>query len=177
MRDDDGGLPGLADDDDLEGWAVAGHDEATADTLVMVVGPARYAVGMTHVGEVGRAPGLTRVPGLPGWVAGVSNWRGRVLAVLDLAEVLGERRTGAGRRGRLVVLRTPGATVGLLTDAVAGVRHLGDLEVGASPSTLPPATAALLLGQVETETGPVGLLDVEALVGLRTSLPGSRRSA
>ena len=57
----------------------------TLGELVLVrLGGCRYALPMASVAEVGRPPGLTRVPGLPSWVAGVANWRGRVLAVLDL---------------------------------------------------------------------------------------------
>ena len=34
---------------------------------------------LTSVAEVGRAPVVTRVPGLPTWLAGVANWRARSL--------------------------------------------------------------------------------------------------
>ena len=169
--------------DDLDelddGWGDLGelgaHDVA-ADSLVLQVGAARYGVGLHLVGEVGREPALTRVPGLPPWVAGVANWRGRVLAVVALAAVLGEdSRTARGRR-RLVVLRTPAVTVGLVVDAVAGVRTLAGHEVALVAPTVPERTAAMLRGQVDTAEGPVWLLDVDALLGLRDSLPGARHA-
>ena len=63
---------------------------AEPDGYVMLrLGGARYAVGMSAVAEVGRLPKLTRVPGTPIWLAGVANWRGRILAVLDVRPLLG----------------------------------------------------------------------------------------
>lgn len=162
--------------DDFDGgWGDPG-DLAAPDSLVLAVGAARYAVGLHLVGEVGREPALTRVPGLPPWVAGVANWRGRVLAVVELASVLGEDNRTARGRQRLVVLRTPAVTVGLLVDAVAGVRTLAAHPVSAVATTVPGPTAALLRGQVDTDEGPVWLIDVDALLRLRDSLPGAPRA-
>ena len=74
------------------------------EVVVVRLGGCRYAVSMDAVAEVGRPPVLTRVPGLPSWVAGVANWRGRVLAVLDLRPLLTAGPALLDRRGRLVVL-------------------------------------------------------------------------
>ena len=163
------------DDDWGDLGDVAGRDVA-ADSLVLQVGAARYALGMHLVGEVGREPDLTRVPGLPAWMAGVANWRGRVLAVVELASVLGEHSLAAHGRRRLVVLRTPEVIVGLVVDAVTGVRTLAGHDVALVAPTVPESTAAMLRGQVDTDEGPVWLLDVDALLGLRDSLPGARRA-
>jgi purine-binding chemotaxis protein CheW len=87
---------------------------APEEVVVVRLGGSRYALPMSAVAEVGRPPGLTRVPGLPAWLAGVANWRGRVLAVVDLRPLL-----AAGdeldRRARLVVLNRGGVPVGLLS--------------------------------------------------------------
>ena len=61
---------------------------ALTELVLVRLGGCRYALPMASVAEVGRPPALTRVPGLPAFVAGVANWRGRVLAVLDLRGLL-----------------------------------------------------------------------------------------
>src|SRR5450432_848862 len=95
---------------------------AEPDGYVMLrLGGARYAVGMSAVAEVGRLPKLTRVPGTPIWLAGVANWRGRILAVLDVRPLMGAPITPTGSLGRLVVLTQDNVTVGLLTEGVQGV--------------------------------------------------------
>src|SRR5664279_6222450 len=89
--------------------------------VLLRLGGSRYAVGMSAVAEVGRLPKLTRVPGTPIWLSGVANWRGRILAILDVRPLLDAPITPTGSLGRLVVLTMDGLTVGLLTEGVQGV--------------------------------------------------------
>lgn len=129
---------------------------------------------MAAVAEVGRPPALTRVPGLPAWVAGVANWRGRVLAVLDVRPLLGGGQERLDRRGRLLVLAVDGVEVGVLLEEVLGILPGAAGPVEPPLASLPGPTAGLLAGQVTTAEGPVGLLDVPALLGLAASLPHAR---
>ena len=147
------------------------------ELVVVRLGGCRYALPMSAVAEVGRPPGLTRVPGLPSWVAGVANWRGRVLAVLDLRSLLAAGTGGFDRRGRLVVLSHGGVRVGLLVEVVAGGAVLDPEMLEQSLAHLPETTGALLAGQVTYAEGPYGLLDLEAVFGLASSLPRARRAS
>ncbi|MCW2713515.1 MAG: CheW protein [Frankiales bacterium] len=158
--------------------AAAEHAGPIAPTELVVVrlGGCRYALPMSAVAEVGRPPGLTRVPGLPSWVAGVANWRGRVLAVLDLRSLLAAGTGSLDRRGRLVVLAHGGVRVGLLVEAVAGGAVLDPETLEQSLAHLPESTGALLAGQVTDREGPYGLLDLDAVFALASSLPRARRA-
>ena len=145
--------------------------------LVLVrLGGCRYALPMGSVAEVGRPPGLTRVPGLPGWVAGVANWRGRVLAVLDLRSLLAAEPGALDRRGRLVVRNHAGVRVGLLVESVAGSAELDPEALEPALAHLPTATGGLLTGQVTDADGPYGVLDLDAVLALAESLPRARRA-
>lgn len=145
--------------------------------LVLVrLGGCRYALPMASVAEVGRPPGLTRVPGLPSWVAGVANWRGRVLAVLDLRGLLAAESGGLDRRGRLVVLHHNGVRVGLLVEAVAGSAQPDAEALEPALAHLPASTGSLLTGQVTDADGPYGVLDLDAVLALAESLPRARRA-
>lgn len=152
--------------------------EQTARDEVVVVrlGGCRYALPMPAVAEVGRPPGLTRVPGLPGWVAGVANWRGRVLAVLDLRPLLAAETTDLDRRARLVVLTRSGVSAGLLVEAVEGTTELDPETLEPALAHLPADAGALLAGQLTDATGPVGVLDLDAVFGLGDTLARSRRA-
>ena len=154
-------------------------DVATAPQQLVVVrlGGCRYALAMDAVAEVGRPPGLTRVPGLPAWVAGVANWRGRVLAVLDLRGLLGAPTGPLGRTARLVVLHAGGVRVGLLVESVAGGAALEADQLEPALPSLPSTTSGLLSGQVTDEDGPYGVLDVPALLALSEQLPRARRAS
>jgi purine-binding chemotaxis protein CheW len=142
--------------------------------VVVRLGGSRCALAMPDVAEVGRPPALTRVPGLPAWVAGVANWRGRVLAVLDLRGLLGG--TPAAGPGRMVVLTRAGVSVGLLVEAVEGTLDVQPDRAEAALLHLPATTASLLSGQVTDVEGPCVLLDVGAVLALADELPRARRT-
>lgn len=152
-------------------------DEAAADSDAVVVrlGSGRFAVDLADVAEVGKVPAVTRVPGLPAWMSGVANWRGRILPALDLRALLGAEVVPFGSKARLVVLTTDVATVGLLVDAVEGTTAVGE-DIAPFPAAL-PGSADLIAGQLPRPDGPVAVLDVAAVMRLRETLPRGRRSA
>jgi purine-binding chemotaxis protein CheW len=151
-------------------------DAATStDAIVVRLGAGKFAVDLAAVAEVGRAPAVTRVPGLPVWLAGVANWRGRILPVLDLRTLLGADAVALDAAGRLIVLTDGGVAVGLLVDAVDGTTSLTD--IAAFPSASAPIGSNLISGQSPREDGPLAVLDVTAVMRLRESLPRGRRTA
>ena len=144
--------------------------------VVVRLGGCRYALPLTGVAEVGRPPALTRVPGMPAWVAGVANWRGRVLAVLDLRPVLGAACPALDRRGRVVVLSHGGISAGLLVEAVVGTAEVDPSQVEPPLASLAGPTAALLGGQLTDADGPCGIVDLTALFALAAQVPRARRA-
>jgi chemotaxis signal transduction protein len=148
---------------------------AEYDVAVLALGPDRYVVDLADVAEVGRVPGITRVPGLPAWVAGAANWRGRIVAVLDLRGLLGAPVVPTGPRARLLVLARDGATVGLLVDAVETTMTV-DADVASFPASLSGDAAGLVSGQLPRDDGPMAVLDVAGVMRLRDALPRGRRT-
>lgn len=146
------------------------------EVVVIRLGGSRYALPMEAVAEVGRPPSLTRVPGVPGWLAGVANWRGRVLAVIDLRSLLAAPLAPLDRRARLVVLNRGGVPVGLLTEGVEGTYLLDDEQIEPSLAHLPDSAADLLAGQTTDVGGPCGVLDLDAVFRLTDALPRARRA-
>lgn len=151
--------------------------ERPQEHLVVRLGGCRYALPLPSVAEVGRPPEVTRVPGLPGWVAGAANWRGRVLAVLDLRTLLAAPAGELGRSGRLVLLTGDGVSVGLLVEDVEGTVLLDHETVEPVLASLPRRAAALLSGQSTGADGPCGVLDPDAVLGLAGELPRARRAS
>jgi purine-binding chemotaxis protein CheW len=110
---------------------------------------------------------LTRLFLVPPFVAGLINLRGEVVAVLDLATLLGLPRSADGGRRtakNIVILRAsllPGArdprhaanrlaadrpAAGLFVDGLDGVRDLADDDVRPPPATLAAEPAGYLDG-------------------------------
>jgi purine-binding chemotaxis protein CheW len=155
---------------------VATEDSTVStDAIVVRMGAGKFAVALASVAEVGRTPVVTRVPGLPAWLAGVANWRGRILPVLDLRPLLGAEASPLAAQARLVVLTDGGIAVGMVVDAVDGTTPMP--EVAPFPAASSTNGASLLCGQVPRDDGPLAVLDVPAVLRLRDGLPRGRRSA
>lgn len=142
--------------------------------VVVRLGGGRFALPMDAVAEVGRTPSVTRVPGTPAWVSGVTNWRGRILGVLDLRLLLGV--PAEGDDGRLVVLARHGVAVGVVAERVDGVIVVDADALEPALATLPAEAGALLEGQLTDEHGPVGVVDAGAVFALRHRVGAVRRA-
>lgn len=149
-------------------------DVTTAPEAVVVrFGGARYAIPMRDVAEVVPVPAVTRVPGSPSWLTGVVNWRGRVLAVVDLRPVVGNELIPLPSSARLVVMSSDTAEAGLLVEAVTGLLASDRPAPVPTPATVAPAVADLVSGVVD-DGGPISMLDAAAVLGLRQGLPNGR---
>jgi chemotaxis signal transduction protein len=93
-----------------------------------------------------------------------------MLPVLDIRTLVGVPVTPLASSARLVVviagLRGE-LTAGLVAEAVPGVYDVAIDSMLTPPATLPTQTAQLVSGQVTDSLGPIAVLDVEALLGLR----------
>lgn len=108
--------------------ALAGspQDERPAETLellVMHIGDERYGIDIRHIAEVRPLGVVTPVPGLPAMWAGVITLRGVLYPVLDGGRYLGVASASQGSRD-VIVIEGNGLVVGLLADAVAGLRRV-----------------------------------------------------
>lgn len=157
-----------------EGQEHAADDAGEA--VVVRLGSGRFAVSLASVAEVGRVPAVTRIPGGPDWLAGVANWRGRLMPVLDLRGLLGSECTPFSASARLVVLVDDGISAALVVDAVEGTGSLG-AQVDEFPAAFAGPGADLLRGQVPRDDGPVAVIDPASVLRLRESLPRARRTA
>lgn len=145
------------------------------EAVVVRLGAGRFAAELDAVAEVGRVPALTRIPGAPGWLSGVANWRGRLLPVLDLRSLLGAEAGELGASARLVVLSVDAVSAGVVVDAVEGTGRL-DGAIEDYPAALVDRGSLLLAGQVPTPDGPIAVLDIRSVLRLREELPRARRA-
>lgn len=104
------------------------------DHLVVTVAGGRFALPAGRVDGVAPARRVTRLPGAPPFVLGLSHHRGDVVAVLDAARLLGAPGEAAREGGFLVLLRDEGARFALAVDGVAGVETVAGEEVRPVPA-------------------------------------------
>lgn len=100
------------------------------DALIFSLAEGRYAFETRFVREVIRMGDATAVPGAPDFLHGVVNFRGEILAIVDLRQFLGLRSEFPVDLPQAIVLGEDDAELGVLVDRVhevAGVA-MGELH-------------------------------------------------
>ncbi|MEW6160519.1 MAG: chemotaxis protein CheW [Verrucomicrobiota bacterium] len=83
-----------------------------------------YAIATDHVLEVYPFDFLTPLPGTKSFISGITNVRGRILAVLDIKKFFDLPAEGIADSHQILVVTTPEMDFGLLADKVAGIRQV-----------------------------------------------------
>jgi len=110
---------------------------SSVQALLLPIGDDLYALPMDWVREVVAAPRCTRLVTAPSIVLGLFNLRGKIVALLDTAALLGIGTMGT--TAFAVVVDGPQGPAGLAT---TGLPQRGVLDVPAGESEL-PGTAGL----------------------------------
>jgi chemotaxis signal transduction protein len=145
--------------------------------VLLRLGGSRYALPADVVTRLVPPMVLSRLPGVPSWVAGLGDLRGRVVPVLDLRPLLGAAPAPWPSSSRVLACALPDGDrrpveVGLLADQVLGLLPVAESDVRSLPSGLDGRPDGLLRGLLTT-TPPVALLDPAGLLALRGRLgPG-----
>jgi purine-binding chemotaxis protein CheW len=96
----------------------------------------RYALETFWVREVYPLTEFTPLPGAPPFLLGLINVRGQILSVVDLKRFFNLTEKGLSDLNKVIILRREGLEVGLLADAVTGVRSVPLTGMQASLPTL-----------------------------------------
>lgn len=131
--------------------------------LVVMLAGRRAVLPAERVNSVIEPDRVVPVPRSPAHVAGLGALRSRPLTIIDCRASLGFPADGAATNERAVVVEHEGHLYGLKVDAA------DDIVVAASePSTVAgdpgPGWNRASLGMVESDAGPLLLLDIGKLV-------------
>lgn len=122
----------------------------TADTILSVVefelAGERYAVELVHVREVSLLKELTPVPCTPAFVLGIINLRGEIRTVIDLKKFFDLPSKGITELNKIIMLHAGGMELGLLADAILGVRAVSAAALQPPLPTLTGVRADYLRG-------------------------------
>lgn len=138
---------------------------AMTEYLTFFIAGEEYAVNLTHVREVIPYETVTRVPGMPDAIRGVTNLRGSVVPVIDLAVKFRLPEIPVSARTCIVLVeatidgnRVP---MGLMTEEVGQVLALGRGELLAPPSFGAPVRTDFLVGMAQVGKKFALVLDIE----------------
>ena len=136
--------------------------ETIGDILICEVAGQQYGLPVSQVQEVLPRPSLVPLPCAPGSVLGLLRLRGSLLPVLDLNRRLGLEGTSRRLDQCIVVMIPDAGGVGLLVDAVRGIRP----GHGAPSQAVTSEAGAPMFHRVALSSGEVvALLNVRAAIG------------
>ena len=91
------------------------------EILEFTLGQERYAFRTSYVREVFSLAEITPLPGLPPYILGVVNVRGRILSVMDIRRLLEFGNVGLTNLNKAIILHHGEMELAVLADEVAGV--------------------------------------------------------
>jgi purine-binding chemotaxis protein CheW len=143
---------------------VPGNRNVSERQLAVVeflLGGERYAVEGAWVREVHPLNELTPLPCTPSFVLGIVNVRGQIVAVFDLRALFDLPIKGLTDLNKIIILQSEALQVGILADAIVGMRSIPLDDLQPSLPTLTGIRAEFLRG-VTSER--LVVLDVERLL-------------
>lgn len=123
-----------------------------------------FVAQMGQVTEILDVPQLTRIPRVEPWVVGIANVRGRLVPVIDVAELLGVESTIPLRQRRMLVVEHNDHPAGLIVDSVLGMQQLPHATWQESTEQLPEALEALTDGSYVFQSKQWNLLQFNRLI-------------
>lgn len=134
------------------------------------LGQRMFGIDMRALIEIREWEEPTPLPGVPGYIKGVSNLRGTVIPIVGLAERLGWEPSVPHGRSCILVVVIGGKQAGFLVDEVADIVAIDQAQIQPAPDVelAEPGVIAGLVS-VATRAGDgesgamVSLLDLEAL--------------
>ena len=156
---------------DFADYLLAGEEEEARPEehyetwVVFRIAGGSYGLPVTHVRQVSRCGEMTRVPGAPFPVLGVTALRGQALPVIDLGERLGVGPVEVRDATRILVAEVRRRKLGLLVDRVDQVMQFAQSRVqSVSASDVGSEAAELLIGAYPLPEDSILMLDVEKLL-------------
>lgn len=147
---------------------LAGKREHQVDVLEFIISGERFAVEAKYVREANKLAGLTPLPCTPGFVLGLMNFRGQILALLDLREVLElKKRDKKNTDLQVIVLQNEHIQSGFAVDEIIGISSIPEKDLQ-SPKQLVSAAVLPLVKGVRADH--LTVIDVENLFNDRRLL-------
>jgi len=109
--------------------AASSGAQATTSRLGLVIGDSHWLLDLQEAGEIVAVGAISPVPLTRDWYIGLTNIRGNLVSVIDLARFLGMPATPIEKESRVVAF-APGLAFncGLLVSRVLGLRNLAEMS-------------------------------------------------
>ncbi len=141
--------------------------EKRAEELQLVIfnlADEEYAIPIIQVHEIIKMPEITRIPGMPEFVEGVINLRGKITPVVDIRKRFKLAQKEFGEETRIIIVDVGSQTVGLTVDSVTEVLRLSIEAIDPVPSTIAKISSEYLRGIGKLKERLLIILDIEKML-------------
>jgi purine-binding chemotaxis protein CheW len=144
------------------------HSLGSTQYLTFLVAGEEYAVNILKVKEIIEYDTVTAVPNTAPWIRGVTNLRGNVVAVIDLAVKFGLPASQASRFSCIVITEVSydeeTLTLGVMADSVSQVLDFPENEIESPPPFGTRVRIEFLLGMGRIGKKFCLLLDIDKVL-------------
>lgn len=138
--------------------------EGASQLVVFNLANEEYGVAIGQVQEIIRPQGITRIPGMPSFIEGVINLRGKIISIIDLRDRFSLVKKENDVNTRVVIAEVSSQTVGLVVDSVSEVLRLANEAVDPLPPTITKIDGEYLKGVGKLDRRLIILLDLEKVL-------------
>ncbi len=149
---------------------MAEQEKKTTGEMVQLVNfrlrDEEFGLDIGSVREITRVTDITHIPEAPSFIYGVTNLRGQVIAVIDLAKQFGlAPQQDLPETAKIVVTEIKGQTVGMLVDEVPEVLKIADENIEPAPELVQTEVRTdYIKGVCKLDNRLIILLDLEKLL-------------
>jgi purine-binding chemotaxis protein CheW len=135
--------------------------QLTLEVVEFVLGPEHYAIESSHIREIHPLSEFTPLPCTPEFVLGLANVRGQILSIINIKKLFDLPEKGLTDLNKVIVVHANHMELGILADAILGVRSITLEELQPALPTLTGIRAEYLKGITKD---PLIVLDLEKIL-------------
>lgn len=130
------------------------------EILEFLLASEHYGIEIEHIREVCPLTEFATLPGAPPFVLGLINVRGQILSIIDIRKFFDVPEKDLTDLNKVIIVEKQRMELGILADAVLGVRSIAFEDLQPSLPTLTGIRAAYLQGIAKE----LAVLDVEKIL-------------
>jgi purine-binding chemotaxis protein CheW len=104
-------------------------DALSGQYVVFALEEQLCAISIGEVREIIKLQSITEVPGIPNYIAGMINLRGRVIPVVRLRSRFKMKSVPDTKKNRIIIVEVDGEQIGLIVDEVKKVMFVEEKDV------------------------------------------------